>query len=101
MRKQPRDFVHVDALWEADGAWPHYFLEQQVWIFVDEYRAELSGDEDYSRILIHSGEDEGWLFSRPLTEKPEVDATLDKIKLPVSELQLKALGFTAWKGQYI
>jgi hypothetical protein len=105
-RKKPRDFVHVDELWKADACWTDYFFEQKVWVYVDEYRAELIGDEDYSRIIIHSGEDkagqdQGWLFSRPLEQKNIVHEVLKKIRTPVSEQQLEALGFVGWKGDYI
>ena len=97
MRKTPRDFVHVDEFWEADESWLRYFFQQKVWVYVNEYRAELTGDEDYSRILIHSGQDEGWLFSRSLKDRNSVHETLQQIEVPVSEKQLEALGFVSWK----
>jgi hypothetical protein len=50
--KSPRDFVHIDELWEADLEWPDYFLADMLWIFADEYRPGLIGDEDYCRIII-------------------------------------------------
>jgi len=100
-RKEPRDFVHLDELWDADRHWPQYFYQHKVWVFADEYRAELTGDEDYSRIVIHGGDDHGWLFSRPLLCKFLVAATLSKIVLPVSERQLQQLGFVRWQGDYI
>lgn len=100
-RKSPRDFVYLDEFWEADDRWPHYFIDNKVWMFVDEYRAELTGDEDYSRIIVHSGGDKGWLYSRTLSEKPLVIRTLDKISRPVSEKQLETLGFSPWSDFYI
>ena len=45
-RKAPRDFIHVDEFWEADEYWNHYFISSSVWVYADEYRAELPGDED-------------------------------------------------------
>ena len=101
MRKMPRDFVHVDEFWQADNQWEKYYIRQKVWVYFDEYRAELPGDQTYSRIIIHSGSDEGWLFHRPLAEKDLVHLTLDQIAKPVSEKQLKYLGFTAWNTNYI
>ncbi|MEH6519422.1 MAG: hypothetical protein V7742_22320 [Halioglobus sp.] len=98
MRKAPRDFVHIDEFWEADDQWNQYYFRQKVWVYFDEYRAELPGDETYSRIIIRSTEDEGWLFSRNLSEKNIVHETADRITLPVSELQLKELGFGSWKS---
>ena len=100
-RKTPRDFVHVDEFWEADESWSNYFIDGRVWVYADEYRAELTGDEDYSRIVVHAGEDEGWLYSRRLGEKKHVHKILKAIKRPVSEKQLAEMGFTPWKGHYI
>jgi hypothetical protein len=97
-RKKPRDFVHIDELWDADDLWPQYFIQQSVWIYSDEYRAELTGDEDYIRIVIHSGTNQGWLFSRRLEDKKTVEKVLNKITIPISEKQLKDLGFVIWKG---
>jgi hypothetical protein len=99
--KQPRDFVHVDEFWEADEHWPRYYIGNKVWVFADEYRAELAGDEDYSRIIIHSNHDTGWLFSRRLKDKSTVEQALQAIQLPVSEQQLEAIGFTRWTDFYI
>ena len=92
-RKEPRDFVHLDEFWVADDLWKSYFLGQKIWVFVDEYRGGLPGDLDYSRIVIHQGDDKGWLYSRRLEEQREVHGVLEKIIVPVSETQLKALGF--------
>ncbi len=100
-RKAPRDFVHIDELWAADSAWPQYFLQQSVWVYADEYRAELTGDEDYMRIIIHSGENQGWIFNRRLKEQAKVHEVLKKIAIPVSEQQLENLGFAMWKDDYI
>ncbi|MEH6593745.1 MAG: hypothetical protein V7746_25985 [Halioglobus sp.] len=97
MRKSPRDFVHIDEFWEADDRWNQYYFRKKVWVYFDEYRAELPGDETYSRIIIRSAEDEGWLFSRSLCEKSIVQKTVAKITQPVSEQQLKELGFSAWR----
>ncbi len=99
--KKPRDFIHVDEFWEADEFWSNYYIQNKVWVYVDEYRAELIGDEDYSRIIVHAGEDEGWLYSRRLSEKKLVHRILKAIKRPVSEEQLAKMGFTPWKTSYI
>jgi hypothetical protein len=101
MRKQPRDFVHVDEFWPADKGWPHYYFRHQVWVFADEYRAELAGDQSYSRIVIHAGDNSGWLFSRPLAERDQVKRVLSEIQRPVSWRQLAALGFERWQGEFI
>lgn len=93
--------MHVDEFWEADNYWSQYFFQKTIWIYVDEYRAELTGDEDYIRILIHSGENSGWLFSRPLSERKRVYDVLAKITTPVSEKQLQSLGFVTWQDNYI
>ena len=100
-RKEPRDFVHLDEFQVADDLWKSYFLGKKIWIFVDEYRGVLPGDLDYSRIVIHRGDDKGWLYSRRLEEQREVHGVLEKIIVPVSEAQLKALGFIQWEGGYI
>lgn len=99
-RKSPRDFVYVDELWEADARWPNYFSRNRIWVYFDEYRAELTGDKDYSRIIIHTAHDEGWIFIRPLNEKDLVKNTLKQVQRPVSQAQLAALGFTPWQGEY-
>lgn len=101
MRKQPRDFVHVDEFWDADKHWQSYFIAQQLWIYVDEYRAELTGDQDYSRIIVHSAPERGWVFKRQLSEKTIVESVLGEIVVPVSELQLEKLGFVQWRGTCI
>lgn len=101
MRKTPRDFVHVDDLWEADDQWSQYFIAQKVWVYVDEYRAELAGDQDYSRIIVHAASEQGWMFKRPLKDKAAVEAVLKKITRPVSQSQLVQLGFTQWQGTSI
>ena len=101
MRKTPRDFVHVDDLWEADDQWSHYFIAQKVWVYVDEYRAELAGDQDYSRIIVHSTSEQGWMYKRPLKDKAIVEHVLNTIKCPVSEEQLADLGFIEWTGTSI
>lgn len=100
-RKEPRDFVYFDGFVDADASWGSYFLAATVWILVDEYRAELDGDEDYSRILVHAGDDQGWLYSRSLTERKKVLDTFKKVAVPVSEQQLRTLGFVPWAGEYI
>lgn len=101
MRKQPRDFVHVDELWDADKHWQSYFIAHKLWVYVDEYRAELTGDQDYSRIIVHSAPERGWVFKRRLSEKALVETVLEKIQRPVSELQLEKLGFKEWSGSCI
>lgn len=99
--KSPRDFVHIDELWKADLHWPDYFLADKLWVFVDEYRPGLIGDEDYCRIVIHAGNNWGWLFTRSLTGKGDVDKTLAAITQPVSQVQLQKLGFIPWHNEYI
>jgi hypothetical protein len=100
-RKQPRDFVHVDEFWEADENWSCYFLQNKIWVFVDEYHPGLIGDEDYSRIIIHSGDSSGWLYSRNLKDRQQVHDTLTTIRRPVAEHQLEKLGFIRWHKSYI
>ena len=100
-RKAPRDFIHVDEFWEADKYWDHYFIGNSVWIYADEYRAELPGDEDYSRIVVHGGKDGGWIYSRPLIQWQKVQKTLQAIQQPVSEMQLAELGFETWQSSYL
>lgn len=99
MRKQARDFVYIDELWEADKYWPHYFIGSQVWIYADEYRAELDGDEDYSRIIINQGSERGWIYKRRLADKPQVIFILKNVERPISQAQLKTLGFIQWSGR--
>ena len=100
-RKQPRDFVQTDEFWEADKHWPEYYFENKIWIYADEYHPGVIGDEDYSRIVIHSGNDTGWIFSRQLKDKSIVQQALQAIQIPVSEQQLKEIGFIPWKDFYI
>ena len=100
-RKQPRDFVQIDEFWEADDNWPAYYIDNKVWVYADQYAAEIIGDEDYSRIVIHSGHDKGWLYSRSLEDKHTVQQVLQAIKIPVSEQQLVDIGFIRWKDSYI
>jgi hypothetical protein len=99
--KSPRDFVHIDELWKADLEWPDYFLADKLWIFADEYRPGLIGDEDYCRIIVQAGGDWGWLFTRPLDDKRTVERTLRQISQPVSQTQLQKLGFVPWHNEYI
>lgn len=99
--KTPRDFVHVDEFWEADDQWSDYYFKQCVWVFVDEYRAELAGDEDYARIIIHAGNNRGWIFRRPLSERSFVFSMISRIVIPVSEQQLEQLGFITWQDDYL
>ena len=100
-RKQPRDFVQIDEFWEADENWPEYYIDHKVWVYADEYAAEIIGDEDYSRIIIHSSHDKGWLYSRKREDKNTVQQALHAIKIPVSEKQLVDIGFIRWKDSYI
>ena len=99
-RKAPRDFVHVDGLWPADSDWASYYIGSKVWVFADEYHADLVGDEYYSRIIIYAGNGEGWIYHRRLTDKANVQKTLSKIQVPVSEKQLEMLGFTRWQEEF-
>ena len=99
--KKPRDFIYVDEFWEADEYWSRHFIGGKVWVYADEYRAELPGDEHYSRIVIHGGNDGGWIYSRRLDDKQEVQKTLLAIDRPVSELQLAQLGFKPWQSTYL
>ncbi|CAA0124480.1 Uncharacterised protein [BD1-7 clade bacterium] len=98
MRKRPRDFVELDALWAADADWPSYFIQQKVWVYMDRYRAELAGDSDYCRILVRHADDEGWVYLRPWNEWEAVESLLDSITLPVSITQLEQLGFEPMSG---
>lgn len=100
-RKRPRDFVFIDDFWDADEAWDEYYLNQSVWVFMDEYHATLAGDEDYCRIIVYSSSDRGWKYSRRLKEREHVHAVSEAIKKPVSEKNLMALGFEPWSGAYI
>lgn len=100
-RKQPRDFVHIDEFWPADEDWPHHYLDGQVWIYLDEYRAELTGDQDYCRIIINAGNDYGWIYQRRRKEKNSVLEVLGKIDRPVSEAQLENVGFIRWREGHI
>lgn len=93
--------MHVDELWNADVYWPNYFLKKKVWVYADDYRAELTGDQDYSRIIIQAGNNEGWIFHRRLKDKHLVHNTLKQISLPVSEKQLLRLGFDRWQENYL
>lgn len=92
-RKSPRDSVFVDEFREADAHWAQYFIGNKVWLFMDEYRAELAGDEDYIRIIVSSSADEGWLFSRRLDEHELVHSIMRSLNSPIAENQLVALGF--------
>jgi hypothetical protein len=98
--KKPRDFVHVDAFWRADSHWPSYFIGDTVWVYYDEYNPGLIGDEDYCRIIVHSGNTAGLIYKRPLAERPALDKLLEKIQRPLSERQLVELGFKWWFGSY-
>ena len=100
MRKAPRDFVHLDELWEAGTDWPRYFINKKVWVYYDEYNAELIGDEDYCRIIVHSGNTDGLIVKRPLSDRVVLDEILERIQRPVSERQLVDLGFRWWRGDY-
>jgi hypothetical protein len=97
-RKTPRDSVFVDEFREADEHWAQYFIGNKVWLFMDEYRAELAGDEDYIRIIVFSSADEGWQFSRRLDERERVHSILHSLKSPIAENQLVALGFERFSG---
>jgi hypothetical protein len=100
-RKQPRDFVYLDEFWPADANWSHYYLDDQVWVYLDEYRAELIGDGDYCRIIINAGNDYGWIYKRNRVEKAKVLEVLGRIQRPVSEVQLQEIGFTRWSDGHI
>jgi hypothetical protein len=100
-RKQPRDFFYLDEFWSADESWPHYYLGDQVWVYLDEYTGGLIGDEDYCRIIINAGNDCGWMYKRKRIEKPRVFDTLGKIQRPVSEDQLQNIGFVRWSDSHI
>lgn len=100
MRKAPRDFVHIDEFWEAENDWPRYFIGTKVWVYYDEYNAELIGDEDYCRIIVHSSSADGLIYKRRLSERSMLDEVLKKIERPVSPKQLVDLGFEPWHGGY-
>lgn len=92
------DVVLEDTFWEADNCWEEYFLKRSVWVYMDEYSPHLVGDEDYSRIIIHSSNDSGWEYSRRLKDRDLVHAVFASIKKPVSEKNLIELGFEKWCG---
>ena len=100
MTKAPRDFIHVDEFWDADSNWHSYFIGNKVWVYYDEYNAELIGDEDYCRIIVHSGNTDGLIYKRRLSDRPAVEKILEKIERPISEQQLVELGFKWWRGSY-
>lgn len=100
MTKAPRDFVHVDELWDADCDWPSYFIGNKVWVYYDEYNAQLIGDEDYCRIIVHSGNTDGLIYKRRLSDRSLLDNVLERIERPISEEQLVDLGFKWWRGTY-
>ncbi|WP_299770671.1 hypothetical protein [uncultured Pseudoteredinibacter sp.] len=93
MRKTPRDFVHIDEMWDADPSWESYFLKTSVWVYADTFRAELAGDSDYARIVIQGGDDLIWIYSVPLNQSQRLFEVLDKIEKPVKQGQLELLGF--------
>jgi len=95
-RKEPRDFVFVDELRDADENWPEYFFSRKVWVYMDEYRAELIGDEDYARILIYVSATKGWQYSNPLKDRAKTHSVLSSLQSPISIQQLVALGFKPW-----
>lgn len=99
-RKQPRDFVYIDELWEANSDWPSFFIDQKVWVLYDEYQAQLPGDQDYCRIVIQYDEDCGWILRKPIFEKESIEIAVQSITQPVSQKQLLALGFIRWYGRY-
>ena len=98
--KSPRDFVHVDEFWEAAPDWPSYFIGNKVWAFCDEYRAELIGDQDYCRIVVHAGDHTGMIYKRRLSERANVEHVLQQIHQPVARQQLLDLGFSHWRDSY-
>lgn len=100
-RKSPRDFVHKDDLVDADDYWASYFIGQSVWVYADEYRAELPGDRNYCRIVVTAGNDQGWQYERSLADKQQVLDTLASLVAPLSECQLQALEFTRWQGESV
>lgn len=100
-RKTPRDFVHLDELVDADEYWESYFIGQSVWVYSDEYRAELPGDRNYCRIVVTAGNDQGWQYERSLTNRQQVLDTLGCLVAPLSESQLQALEFTRWQGESV
>lgn len=100
-RKQPRDFVHLDEFWPADDSLPHHYIHHHVWVYMDEYRAELAGDQAYCRIIVNIGQDCGWIYQLPLEHKEKVIEVSAKIHKPVSEMQLENLGFSRWSGEPI
>lgn len=98
--KSPRDFVHVDEFWEGDPNWSSYFIGSKLWVYCDEYRAELIGDQDYCRIVVHQGNSTGLIYKRRLAERTQVEAVLAAIEQPVSRQQLVELGFACWQESY-
>lgn len=93
MRKTPRDFVQLDEMWDGAPDWESYFLHTSVWVYADTFRAELAGDNDYARIVIHGGDGINWIYSVPLAQSHRLNNVLGEIEKPVKQSQLEILGF--------
>jgi|TARA_R110000772_G_C13306656_1_gene439430 hypothetical protein len=91
----------MDQLVDADNHWNSYFVDQSVWVYADEYRAELPGDRDYCRIIVTAGDSQGWYYERSLSERQQVLETLESLQWPLSEHQLGRLNFRRWRGESI
>ena len=90
----------MDEFREAGDDWPSTFIGDKLWLFCDEYRAELTGDQDYCRIVVHAGNDSGMIYRRPLAERENVREILELIDQPVDRRQLLELGFSSWRDSY-
>jgi hypothetical protein len=55
LAKEQLAWVKDEQFWRADSSWSAYFIGNSVWVYYDEYNAQLIGDEDCCRIIVHSG----------------------------------------------
>jgi hypothetical protein len=92
--------VHIDEFWEAANDWSGYFIGRNVWVYYDEYNAELIGDEDYCRIIVHISSTKGLILKRRLSARTALDEVVENIERPVSRRQLMGMGFQWWCGSY-
>ncbi len=93
IRKQPRDFIWLDDLIQADSDWPDNYPGHQVWINLHEYKATLAGDSSYLKLLISGGNNCNLVWQTTPDGSHELQRILKKITPPLSFKTLKALGF--------
>lgn len=93
IRKQPRDFIWLDEFQKALGDWPESYPGSKVWINIHEYKATLTGDASYLRLLISGAHDCNLVWQTA----PEAGHVLKKVMAsithPLSFESLKAQGF--------